>query len=129
MNGLVVQIDESCRARSRSRHWESLIRRVAHADAHLTRRRGLASARRGCDGAGDGGWHPSCPRQGESAPTCESGAMKIFVTGGTGVVGQAAVTALVEAGHEVRLFSRHADEEVRAWPRGVEARAGSVADP
>ncbi|HET7457759.1 MAG TPA: complex I NDUFA9 subunit family protein, partial [Gemmatimonadaceae bacterium] len=55
--------------------------------------------------------------------------MKIFVTGGTGVVGQAAVTALVEAGHEVRLFSRHADEEVRAWPRGVEARAGSVADP
>ena len=54
--------------------------------------------------------------------------MKIFVTGGTGVVGQGAVTALVEAGHEVRLFSRHADEEARAWPRGVEARTGSVTD-
>ena len=55
--------------------------------------------------------------------------MLILVTGGTGVVGQAAVTALVDAGHRVRLFSRHADEEVRTWPRGVEARAGSVDDP
>ena len=55
--------------------------------------------------------------------------MKIFVTGGTGVVGQGAVTALVAAGHEVRLFSRHADEEVRAWPKGVEARTGSVTEP
>lgn len=55
--------------------------------------------------------------------------MRVFVTGGTGVVGQAAVSALVDAGHEVRLFSRHADEEARAWPRGVEARAGSVTEP
>ena len=55
--------------------------------------------------------------------------MRIFVTGGTGVVGQGAVTALVDAGHTVRLFSRHADEEARVWPHGVEARAGSVSDP
>ena len=54
--------------------------------------------------------------------------MRILVTGGTGVVGQQAVTALVEAGHDVRLFSRHADEEARTWPRGVEAVAGSVSD-
>ena len=55
--------------------------------------------------------------------------MKIFVTGGTGVVGQGAVTALVEAGHEVVLFSRHASEEARSWPHGVEARSGSVTEP
>ena len=54
--------------------------------------------------------------------------MRILVTGGTGVVGQEAVTALVDAGHTVRLFSRHADDEVRKWPEGVEARAGSVDD-
>jgi NADH dehydrogenase len=28
----------------------------------------------------------------------------------------------------VRLFSRHADEDARKWPRGVEARPGSVDD-
>ena len=55
--------------------------------------------------------------------------MRILVTGGTGVVGQAAVTALVDAGHSVRLFSRHAGDEARTWPRGVEARSGSVDDP
>lgn len=54
--------------------------------------------------------------------------MRILVTGGTGVVGREAVTALVDAGHTVRLFSRHADDDVREWPRGVEARAGSVDD-
>lgn len=54
--------------------------------------------------------------------------MRVLVTGGTGVVGQPAVTALVEAGHRVRLYSRHAEEEARRWPRGVEAHAGSVDD-
>ena len=54
--------------------------------------------------------------------------MKVLVTGGTGVVGTAAVTALLARGHEVRLLSRHADEDAAQWPAGVEARPGSVAD-
>jgi nucleoside-diphosphate-sugar epimerase len=55
--------------------------------------------------------------------------MKVLVTGGTGVVGNAALAALIRAGHEVRLFSRHAAEAVQAWPGGVEARPGDIADP
>ena len=35
--------------------------------------------------------------------------MKVLVTGGTGVVGIAAVRALLADGHSVRLFSRRAD--------------------
>lgn len=54
--------------------------------------------------------------------------MKILVTGGTGVVGTATVDALVERGHVVRLLSRHADDDVAQWPRGVEPWRGSVAD-
>ncbi|MBA3890501.1 MAG: DUF1990 family protein [Gemmatimonadaceae bacterium] len=54
--------------------------------------------------------------------------MRVLVTGGTGVVGTATVTALVDAGHEVRLLSRHARADSRQWPEGVEARAGNVAD-
>jgi len=54
--------------------------------------------------------------------------MQLLVTGGTGVVGQAAVAALVERGHRVRILSRHAEEDVREWPRGVEAFEGSVTD-
>jgi len=55
--------------------------------------------------------------------------MQLLVTGGTGVVGQAAVEALVERGHRVRILSRHADQDVREWPHGVEAFEGSVTDP
>ncbi|MBC7791579.1 MAG: NAD-dependent epimerase/dehydratase family protein [Anaerolineae bacterium] len=55
--------------------------------------------------------------------------MRILVTGGTGVVGQSAVTALVKGGHEVRLFSRDADKDVLAWPSGVHAYPGSVSEP
>ncbi|MGI9077448.1 MAG: NAD-dependent epimerase/dehydratase family protein [Gemmatimonadaceae bacterium] len=55
--------------------------------------------------------------------------MKILVTGGTGVVGQSTVTALVEDGHEVRLFSRSAAEDASAWPSGVHAHPGSVIEP
>ena len=54
--------------------------------------------------------------------------MKVLVTGGTGVVGQAAVTALTEAGHTVRLLSRNAERDSREWPVGVEAWPGNVAD-
>ena len=54
--------------------------------------------------------------------------MKVLVTGGTGVVGTAAVTALLGRGHSVRLLSRHADEDAQQWPEGVEARTGSIAE-
>ena len=53
--------------------------------------------------------------------------MRVLVTGGTGVVGQATVTALVGRGHEVRLLSRHAEEDVKSWPHRVTAHAGSIA--
>ena len=53
--------------------------------------------------------------------------MKVLVTGGTGVVGEGAIAALVQRGHEVRILSRYGDRGVRRWPRGVEARAGDVA--
>jgi nucleoside-diphosphate-sugar epimerase len=53
--------------------------------------------------------------------------MKVLVTGGTGVVGTAAVRALLAAGHDVRLFSRHAEEDAARWGGQVETRKGSVA--
>lgn len=55
--------------------------------------------------------------------------MNVLVTGGTGVVGTACIPALLRAGHRVRLLSRHADEDVKSFPEGVEAVAADVADP
>lgn len=55
--------------------------------------------------------------------------MRILLTGGTGVVGSAAVAELLSRGHTVRLLSRHAKEESRQWPSAVEAMDGSVTDP
>ena len=55
--------------------------------------------------------------------------MKVLVTGGTGVVGQAAVTALVERGHTVRVLSRHAQHDAKEWPDRVEPFEGSMTDP
>ena len=55
--------------------------------------------------------------------------MKVLVTGGTGVVGQAAVTELVKGGHNVRLLSRKADEDARQWPTGVESWPASISEP
>lgn len=46
--------------------------------------------------------------------------MKILVTGGTGVIGAAALPALLRAGHELRLLSRHANRDARAFPAEVE---------
>ena len=60
--------------------------------------------------------------------------MRVLVTGGTGVVGQAAVTELLRRGHSVRLVSRKADEDARQWPArggtapGVEAWPASVSE-
>jgi NADH dehydrogenase len=55
--------------------------------------------------------------------------MKILVTGGTGVVGAAAVRSLLAAGHSVRLFSRHARRDAERWQGSeVTAKEGSVAN-
>jgi uncharacterized protein YbjT (DUF2867 family) len=53
--------------------------------------------------------------------------MKVLVTGGTGVVGTGAIPALLRAGHEVRLLSRHADTDVSSFPAGVESFAADLA--
>ncbi len=55
--------------------------------------------------------------------------MKVLVTGGTGVVGQAAVGELVRRGHSVRLLSRNAREDAAQWPDGVEPWPASVNSP
>lgn len=55
--------------------------------------------------------------------------MKVLVTGGTGVVGAAAVRSLLAAGHSVRLFSRHAKKDAERWQGSdVTSKEGSVAD-
>lgn len=54
--------------------------------------------------------------------------MKVLVTGGTGVIGEAAVTEFVRQGHQVRLLTRSADEAVRQWPEGVEAWTASICE-
>ncbi len=54
--------------------------------------------------------------------------MKVLVTGGTGVVGQSAVTELVKRGHSVRLLSRNADEDISRWGNSAEAWPGDVSD-
>jgi NADH dehydrogenase len=53
--------------------------------------------------------------------------MHILITGGTGVVGAAAVSELLRRGHRVRLLSRHSDEDAKRW-NGVEAFQGDVSD-
>ncbi|HEX6057898.1 MAG TPA: DUF1990 family protein [Gemmatimonadaceae bacterium] len=55
--------------------------------------------------------------------------MRVLITGGTGVVGRAAVRAILARGHDVRVLSRHADTDADQWPGGVEPFAGDVADP
>jgi nucleoside-diphosphate-sugar epimerase len=47
--------------------------------------------------------------------------MKVLVTGGTGVIGQSAVTEILAAGHTVRLLSRNASQDAKQWPAGVES--------
>lgn len=55
--------------------------------------------------------------------------MKILVTGGTGVVGKAAVGNLLDRGHTVRLLSRHAEKDAGEWPERVEPFAADLSDP
>jgi uncharacterized protein YbjT (DUF2867 family) len=54
--------------------------------------------------------------------------MKILVTGGTGVVGVAAVKELIKHGHTVRLFSRRAERDAAQFPGEVETAEGTVTD-
>ncbi|HET7321140.1 MAG TPA: NAD-dependent epimerase/dehydratase family protein, partial [Longimicrobiaceae bacterium] len=55
--------------------------------------------------------------------------VKILVTGGTGVVGNAAVGELLRRGHAVRLLSRHAEAGSRQWPGDVEPFPADFSHP
>jgi uncharacterized protein YbjT (DUF2867 family) len=56
--------------------------------------------------------------------------VKILVTGGTGVIGQAAVSELLRRGHHVRLLSRGAARDAGIWHDDrVEPFPGDVGDP
>ncbi len=54
--------------------------------------------------------------------------MKILVTGGTGLIGSAAVRALHCHGHTVRVLARHAGRGESRWPPGVDGWAGDVSN-
>lgn len=54
--------------------------------------------------------------------------MRVLVTGGTGVIGEGLIPALVGGGHTVRLLSRGAEENARRWPSEVEPFAADVTD-
>ena len=54
--------------------------------------------------------------------------MRVLVTGGTGVIGEGLLPALLGAGHTVRLLSRGAEEDAKRWPAEVEPFAADVTD-
>lgn len=54
--------------------------------------------------------------------------MRVLVTGGTGVIGEGLIPALLRDGHEVRLLTRGADDAARRWSSGVEPFAADVSD-
>ena len=54
--------------------------------------------------------------------------MKVLVTGGSGVVGQAAIREILGEGHTVRLLSQDAAEAAKQWPSGVEPWPASITD-
>lgn len=54
--------------------------------------------------------------------------MRVLVTGGTGVIGRAVVTALLQRGHVVQLLSRNAERDAQQWAHGVHPITGNVAE-
>jgi nucleoside-diphosphate-sugar epimerase len=54
--------------------------------------------------------------------------VKVLVTGGTGVIGRAAIDELRSRRHTVRLLSRGAEDDVGEWDYGVEPFPGDVSD-
>lgn len=54
--------------------------------------------------------------------------MRVLVTGGTGVVGRATTTELLERGHRVRLLSRNAVDDAESWSGAIEAFACDIGD-
>lgn len=60
---------------------------------------------------------------------CARMSLSVLVTGGTGVVGQSAVTELLNRGHRVRLLSRNALEDAAQWDDRVEPWPASVSQP
>ncbi|HEV7839499.1 MAG TPA: NAD-dependent epimerase/dehydratase family protein [Gemmatimonadaceae bacterium] len=54
--------------------------------------------------------------------------MKVLVTGGPGVSGQAAVTELLRLGHTVRLVTRNSGEDARQWLQGVDSWPADLSD-
>lgn len=55
---------------------------------------------------------------------------RVFVLGGTGTIGRAAVCALIERGHDVTCFVRPGSDAVQTLPSGgVTLRYGQVTDP
>ena len=55
-------------------------------------------------------------------------AVRIVLTGGTGVIGRAAVPSLLAAGHDVRLVTRSARADAVAHQLGVRSVRGNVLD-
>ncbi|MBD0369561.1 MAG: complex I NDUFA9 subunit family protein [Pyrinomonadaceae bacterium] len=54
--------------------------------------------------------------------------MRVLVTGGTGVIGEGVIPALLKAGHAVRLLTRGAGKDAEEWPEGVEPFEADVSD-
>jgi uncharacterized protein YbjT (DUF2867 family) len=46
--------------------------------------------------------------------------MRVLVTGGTGVIGEGVIPALLNAGHKIRLLTRSAEDDAKEWPESVE---------
>lgn len=55
--------------------------------------------------------------------------LSVLVTGGTGVVGQGAVTELLKRGHRVRVLSRNAVQDAAQWGDRVEPWPASISQP